>query len=53
MPVTPVLGRLRQEDHKLEVNLAYIERPCLKKKTLINPTLQNTEQKYNKIISKM
>jgi hypothetical protein len=23
------------------------------KKTLINPTLQNTEQKYNKIISKM
>jgi hypothetical protein len=53
MPVTTTLGRLRQKDWEFKVSLTYIERPCLKKKTLINPTLQNTEQKYNKIISKM
>jgi hypothetical protein len=28
----PALGRVRQEDHKLEVNLDYIVRSCLKKK---------------------
>jgi hypothetical protein len=27
----PVLGRLRQEDHKFKANVGYIGRPCLKK----------------------
>jgi hypothetical protein len=28
-PVIPALRRLRQEDHKFEVNLDYIARPCV------------------------
>jgi hypothetical protein len=31
-PVIPSLGRLKQEDHKLEASLDYIGRPCLKTK---------------------
>jgi hypothetical protein len=31
MPVIPALRRLRQEDCKFKVSLAYIVRPCLKK----------------------
>jgi hypothetical protein len=31
--VIPALGRLRQEDLKLEASLDYIVRPCLRKKT--------------------
>jgi hypothetical protein len=30
MPVTPALRGLRQEDHKLQANLGYTVRPCLK-----------------------
>ena len=31
MPVIPVLGRLKQEDHEVQANLGYIERHYLKK----------------------
>jgi hypothetical protein len=31
-PVTPLEGRLRQEDHEFEDRLVYITRPCLQKK---------------------
>jgi hypothetical protein len=31
LPVSPALGRLRQEDHKFENSLGYITRLCLKK----------------------
>jgi hypothetical protein len=37
MPIIPALGKLRQEDLKLEDNLGYIARPCLQKK----PTYYN------------
>ena len=30
MPVIPVLGRLRQEDHRFEANLSNLGRPCFK-----------------------
>jgi hypothetical protein len=33
MPVILALRRPRQEDHKFEVSIAYIVRPCLKKPT--------------------
>jgi hypothetical protein len=32
IPVIPALGKLRQEDCKLEASLYYKVRPCLKKK---------------------
>lgn len=32
MPVIPVLGRLKQEDHEVQANLGYIERHYLKKR---------------------
>jgi hypothetical protein len=32
MPVIPVFGRLRQEDHGLKASLGCIARPCLKNK---------------------
>jgi hypothetical protein len=31
IPVIPALGRQRQDDHKFEDSLGYIERLCLKK----------------------
>jgi hypothetical protein len=34
MPVTPALGRLRQESHNFEATLSYTTRPCLSKTTL-------------------
>jgi hypothetical protein len=30
MPLFPVLGRLRQEDHKFKASLGYLVRVCLK-----------------------
>jgi hypothetical protein len=39
MPVIPVLGRLKQEDHKFEASPDYIVRPYLnnnKTKTIVN-----------------
>jgi hypothetical protein len=33
MPIIPALGRLRQEDHKLETSLGYTVSLCLKKKS--------------------
>jgi hypothetical protein len=32
MSVIPALGRLRQEDWEFKTTLAYIARPCLKRK---------------------
>jgi hypothetical protein len=29
--IISALGKLRQEDHKFETSLGYVERPCLKK----------------------
>jgi hypothetical protein len=39
-PVIPALGRLRQEDSNLEVNLGYRTTPCLKE--------QQQQQKKNR-----
>jgi hypothetical protein len=38
-PIIPTLRRLKQEDLEFKVSLAYIGRPCLKKKERIFLTL--------------
>ena len=35
MPVIPVLGKLRQEDHRFEARLSNLARPCFKIKNKI------------------
>ena len=37
MPVIPVLGRLKQEDHEVQANLGYIDRHYLKKEKQNRP----------------
>jgi hypothetical protein len=35
MPVILTLGKLRQKDHKLDINLSYTAGPCLKSQYLL------------------
>jgi hypothetical protein len=40
MPVILTTGRLRHQDHKFEVTLGYVVRPCLKNKKTKDPKQQ-------------
>ena len=61
MRVIPVLGRLRQEDHRFEASLRNLARYCLKIKnkgrawwhTLVIPVLERLRQENRRFVTNL